>query len=559
MHEIDLLTTFGAGLTAALVLGYLAHRVGLSPLVGYLLAGIAVGPFTPGVEINRDIAEELAEIGIILLLFGIGLRLHLDELVAVWRAALPGALLQSAASTGMLAVALRFAMGWSWTSGLVLGAGISVASTVVAALVLGARRDLHAPIGHLAIGRMVVEDLITVVLMVVLPLLVAPADGAAGPWRALGVAGLKLVGLAVTVVVLGRWVIPWALERVERTRSRELFTLAVLVLATGAAVGAARAFGVSLALGAFLAGLAVGRSEFAARAASDAVPMRDAFAVLFFVSAGMLFNPRALVEAPGLVVLVAGMVLVVKPVLAAASARVFGAPWGTAIPLGAAFAQVGEFSFILGVQARRLGLIGDAGWDALIAAAIVSISLNPSLYGWARRWSRRVGTVKAGEERPSVDLRAVVLVGYGPVGQQLRRLLVERGATITVVELNLETVRKLKAEGVAAVYGDAVRAGVLEEAGLASAGTLILSAEIEGSAEVVRQARQANPELRVLARAGRLREAGPLRKAGATVIAGEAEVAAAFAQAALVEEGVGPGAFTEQGEIIRRELYETVP
>jgi len=552
---MDLLTTFGAGLTAALGLGYLAQRVGLSPLVGYLLAGIAVGPFTPGMVVNREIAEELAEIGIILLLFGIGLRLHLGELVAVWRAALPGALLQSAASTGVLAVALRFGMGWSWTSGLVLGAGISVASTVVMALVMGARRDLNAPIGHLAIGRTVVEDLITVVLMLVLPMLAAPADGGgAGPLRALGMAGLKLAGLAVTVVVLGRWVIPWALERVERTRSRELFTLAVLVLATGAAVGAARAFGVSLALGAFLAGLAVGRSEFAARAASDAVPMRDAFAVLFFVSAGMLFNPRALVESPGLVVLVVAVVLVVKPVVAAGSARLFGAPWGTAIPLGAAFAQVGEFSFILGVQARRLELIGDAGWDALVAASIVSISASPSLYGLARRWARRVGAVHVGAEPPAVDPRAVVLVGYGPVGQQLRRLLVERGATVTVVELNLETVRKLKAEGSAAVYGDAVRAGVLEEAGLASAGTLILSAEIEGSEEVVRQARQANPDLRILARCGRLREAGPLLKAGAQVIAGEAEVAAALAQAALAEENL-----TEQGEMIRRELYGSVP
>src|SRR6185295_10928240 len=204
MHELDLLTTFGAGLTAALALGYLAQRVGLSPLVGYLLAGIAVGPFTPGVVVNREIAEELAEIGIILLRFGIGLRLHLGELMAVWRAALPGALLQSAASTGVLAVALRVGMGWSWTSGLVLGAGISVASTVVMALVMGARRDLHAPIGHLAIGRTVVEDLITVVLMLVLPMLAAPEDGGGGgPLRALGVAGLKLVGLAVTVVVLG--------------------------------------------------------------------------------------------------------------------------------------------------------------------------------------------------------------------------------------------------------------------------------------------------------------------------------------------------------------------
>ncbi|HEY8211694.1 MAG TPA: cation:proton antiporter [Myxococcaceae bacterium] len=558
MHEIDLLTTFAAGLGAALVLGYLAQRVGLSPLVGYLVAGIAVGPFTPGFVANRAIAEQLAEIGIILLLFGIGLRLHLHELVAVWRVALPGALVQSAASTGVLALLLHL-VGWSWTAGLVLGAGISVASTVVMAMVLGARRDLNAPIGHLAIGWTVVEDLLTVVLLLVLPMLAAPGSSEEGPWRALGVAALKMVGLSVTVAVLGKWAIPWALERVERTRSRELFTLAVLVLAVGLAVGAAVVFGVSIALGAFLAGLAVGRSEFAARAASDALPMRDAFAVLFFVSAGMLFNPRSLVDALLLVALVLVVVLVVKPAAAALTARLFGTPWSTAIPLGAAFAQVGEFSFILGVQAQRVGLLGDAGWDALVAASILSISLNPSVYGWARRWSRRVGAVQAGAAPPEVDPKACILVGYGPVGQQLRRLLAERGATITVVELNLETVRRLKADGVAAVYGDAVRAGVLDEAGLASAGTLILSAEMEGAAEVVRQARQANPHLRVLARCGRLREAGPLRRAGAIVIAGEAEVAAALARAAVAEEGAAPGAFMEQGEIIRRELYGSVP
>src|SRR3954471_7006815 len=345
MHEIDLLTTFAAGLGAALVLGYLAQRVGLSPLVGYLLAGIAVGPFTPGFVANREVAEQLAEIGVILLLFGIGLRLHLHELVAVWRVALPGALVQSAGSTTVMAALLRL-VGWSWSSGLVLGAGLSVASTVVMALVLGARRDLGTPIGHLAIGWTVVEDLLTVALLLVLPMIAAPGAGEGGDtWKALGLAALKLGGLAVTVAVLGRWVIPWALERVERTRSRELFTLAVLVLAIGAAVGAARLFGVSIALGAFLAGLAVGRSEFAARAASDALPMRDAFAVLFFVSAGMLFNPRSLVDALLPVALVLAVVLLVKPVTAALTARLFRAKWSTAIPLGAAFAQVGEFSF----------------------------------------------------------------------------------------------------------------------------------------------------------------------------------------------------------------------
>ena len=298
MDDLSVLITFAGGLAGALVFGFLAHRLKLSPIVGYLLAGIAVGPFTPGFVADRAVAEQFAEIGVILLLFGIGLRFHLRELVAVWRVAVPGALIQSTLSTVVLALLLRL-LGWSWISGIILGMAISVASTVVMALVLAERHDLHAPIGYIAIGWTVVEDLLTVAMLLLLPIIFAPDGGASqSVGAALGLAALKVAGLVAVVVVLGRWVIPWALERIEKTRSRELFTLAVLVLAVGIAVGSARIFGVSMELGAFLAGLAVGRSEFAARAAGDAVPMRDAFAVLFFVSVGMLFDPRSLVQTP---------------------------------------------------------------------------------------------------------------------------------------------------------------------------------------------------------------------------------------------------------------------
>ncbi|HSA24740.1 MAG TPA: cation:proton antiporter, partial [Myxococcota bacterium] len=272
MHDLGILLTFTGGLAGALALGFLAHRLKLSPIVGYLLAGVLVGPFTPGFVADRAIAEQFAEIGVILLLFGVGLRFQLRELLAVWRVAIPGALIQSTLSTLVLAATLRL-FGWSWTSGIILGMGISVASTVVMALVLAERHDLHATIGHIAIGWTVVEDLLTVALLLLLPILFGPSAGEHSSGAALGLAGLKVVGLVAVVVVLGRWVIPWALERIEKTRLRELFTLAVLVLAVGIAVGSAEVFGVSMALGAFLAGLAVGRSEFAARAAGDAVPM----------------------------------------------------------------------------------------------------------------------------------------------------------------------------------------------------------------------------------------------------------------------------------------------
>jgi CPA2 family monovalent cation:H+ antiporter-2 len=265
MDELNVLMTFAGGLAAALVLGYVAQRLKLSPIVGYLLAGIAVGPFTPGFTANQAVAEQFAEIGVILLLFGIGLRFHLQELIAVWRIAVPGALIQSGFSTALMVLLLRL-LGWSWSSGIVLGLAISVASTVVMALVLAERRDLHAPIGHIAIGWTVVEDILTVTYLLLLPLVFGPGGGGREAGNALALTALKIAGLAASVVVLGRWVIPRALELVAVTRSRELFTLAVLVLALGIAVGSAKIFGVSMALGAFLAGLAVGRSEFAARA-----------------------------------------------------------------------------------------------------------------------------------------------------------------------------------------------------------------------------------------------------------------------------------------------------
>jgi CPA2 family monovalent cation:H+ antiporter-2 len=378
----------------------------------------------------------------------------------------------------------------------------------------------------------------------------------------LALAGLKLVGLVVAVVVLGRWVVPWALERIERTRSRELFTLAVLVLAVGIAVGSAGIFGVSMELGAFLAGLAVGRSEFAARAAGDAVPMRDAFAVLFFVSVGMLFDPRSLVDAPLPIAMVLTVVIVVKPLSALLTVRALGTPLATAVPVAAAFSQVGEFSFILGTVARNLGLIDDTGWNALVAASIISIALNPTVYRWARRAATPPLQLAAAtaSQAGAVDQSRCILVGYGPVGRIVRRLLADRGALVTVVDLNLEAVRSLRAEGFEAVYGDVLRPGILDEAGIATAGSLVLSADVEDAAEIVRQARLLNPALRVLARCAHLRDAAALRRAGAAVVAaGEAEVGVALAEAVTAEDGLDAVAAGAQREAVRARLYGAAP
>jgi CPA2 family monovalent cation:H+ antiporter-2 len=558
MHDLGVLITFAGGLAVALVFGYLANRLKLSPIVGYLLAGVAVGPFTPGFVADRDVAQRFAEIGVILLLFGMGLRFHLRELVAVWRIAVPGALIQSSMSTLALALLLRL-LGWTWISGIILGMAISVASTVVMALVLGERRDLHAPIGYIAIGWTVVEDILTVAMLLLLPIFFGPGATGGGAGSALAMAGLKVVGLVATVVVLGRWVVPRVLGRIEKTRSRELFTLAILVFAVGIAVGSAGIFGVSMELGAFLAGLAVGRSEFAARAAGDAVPMRDAFAVLFFVSVGMLFDPLSLFQAPLPILMVLAVVIVVKPLSAFLTVRVLGTPRATAIPVAAAFSQVGEFSFILATVARQLELIDDTGWNALVAASILSIALNPTIYRWARRLATPpLELAAAASQGAAVDPRRCILVGYGPVGRIVRPLLADRGALVTVVDLNLETVRGLRAEGFEAVYGDVLRPGTLDEAGIATAGSLILSTDVEDAVEIVRQVRQLNPDLRVLARCSHLRDAPALRRAGAAVVvAGEAEVGVALAEAVTAEDGLDPAAAAVQRDAIRMRLYET--
>ncbi len=559
MHDLSILLTFAGGLVGALLLGYLAHRLKLSPIVGYLVAGIVVGPFTPGFVANRAVAEQFAEIGVILLLFGIGLRFHLRELLAVWRIAIPGALIQSALSTTILAALLHL-LGWSWTSGFILGMAISVASTVVMALVLGEWHDLHAHIGHVAVGWTVVEDLLTVVLLLLLPLTFGSVPSADLPiGMVLGLAGLKILALGAIVFILGKWAIPWALERIAGTRSRELFTLAVLGIAVGVAVGSSLVFGVSMALGAFLAGLAVGRSDFAARAANDALPMRDAFAVLFFVSVGMLFDPRSLIESPLPVLLVLLAVVVVKPLAATLTVRLLGEPMSSALPIGAAFSQIGEFSFILGTVALGLGLIDTVGWNALVAASIISIALNPYVYRWARRRSAKRGGGALPEREhvvDGIDPDHCILVGYGPVGRIVHQLLIERGRSITVIDLNLNTVRALKAEGREAIYGDVLRPGTLDEAGIARAGSLILSADVENAVEIVRHACSLNPDLYVLVRCSHMRDAPALQRAGANVVAaGEAEVGVALVEALMLEDLTSEEGLAHHREDVRMRLY----
>ncbi|MFM7107619.1 MAG: cation:proton antiporter [Planctomycetaceae bacterium] len=557
MHDADLILTLTGALTAALALGYVTQRLRLSPIIGYLVAGVAVGPFTPGFAADRHVAGQLAEVGVILLMFGVGLRFHLRELVAVWRVAVPGAIAQSAAAT-LLGAALARILGWDWTAGLVFGGAMSVASTVVLVRVLSDAHSLHARAGHVAVGWLVVEDLLTVVALVVLPAVVAGGPGPPLP-VAVGTVLLRIAALVALLAVAGGRLIPRMLEGIAVTRSRELFTLAVLVTALGIAVGSAQVFGVSMALGAFLAGMIVGRSEFGLRAAAEALPVRDAFGVLFFVSVGMMLDPAAILRDPAPLAATLAIVLVAKPAVALAVSRAAGEPARVALPVAAALAQIGEFSFILAALGRDLGVLSVAAIDALVAAAIVSITLNPLVYRTAAAFAaRHAGLEPDGmvepEPEPGDPAHRAVVVGYGPVGQTVCQLLLDNGIEPTVVELNLDTVRRLRAFGVPAVYGDAARPEILAEAGIGRARHLVLTAGAEGVEEVVRRAKELHPGVHVLARARYVRELPRLRNAAAEEgFADEGEVALALT--ARILEYLG--ATAEQVDRERRRIEDT--
>jgi CPA2 family monovalent cation:H+ antiporter-2 len=572
MHGLELILTLTGGLSAALVLGYVTHRLGLSPIVGYLLAGFAVGPNTPGFIANRELANQLAEIGVILLMFGVGLQFHLKELLEVRRVAIPGAVCQSLVAT-LLGCLVALQLGWSWPAGLVFGLAISVASTVVLLRVLTDNNELHTPTGHIAVGWLVVEDLFTVLVLVLLPVLFgAGQSGSAGIVQALGWSVVKLALLVVFTLLVGGRLIPWLLGKMATTGSRELFTLAVLVVALGIAVGSAKIFGVSMALGAFLAGMVVRQSDFSLRAASEALPMRDAFAVLFFVSVGMLFDPHSLWATPGLVAATLGIILIGKPLAALAIVLLLRYPFRTALAVAVALAQIGEFSFILAALGRQLEILPEALGNALVAAAIVSISLNPLFFraidrleAAAKRhpglWRRLNGRARAGAPAgepagaPEARYRAIV-VGFGPIGRTVARLLRESGIEPTVIEMNLETVRSLRAEGLPAVYGDATHREILGEAGVAGAVALVLStAGMHGSEESIRLARELNPGIRVFARTAYLREMPALRRAGAdAVFAGEGEVALTITEFILRQLGATAEQIDRERERMRSEL-----
>jgi CPA2 family monovalent cation:H+ antiporter-2 len=531
MHgPLPLIATLAVGLGLALAFGLLAQRLLLPPLVGYLLAGIVIGPHTPGFVGDVALAAELAEIGVMLLMFGVGLHFSWKDLLSVRRVALPGAIVQMAVATACGALLARF-WGWGWGSAALFGLALSVASTVVLLRALEARHELTTGNGRLAVGWLVVEDLAMVLALVLLPplapMLGAPVKPGTVPadWLMTLVRTLLAVaGFVALMLVVGRKALPWLLWKVTQTGSRELFTLAVIAAAVSLAFGAASLFGVSFALGAFLAGMVLRESKFSHRAAEESLPLRDAFAVLFFVSVGMLFDPGILLAAPFKLLLVVGVVVVAKSLAAALLVLLMGLPLRTALTVATSLAQIGEFSFILATLGGGLGLLDREAQSLIVAAALVSIAVNPAFfatiesveawltkrYGWARRAALRDDPLGAlPEQTPREQLeRQVVLIGVGRVGRGVLKQLQAAGQAVVVVDSERGRIERLRAAGQAAVWGDASDPTVLVQAHIADAGLLVLALPDTLNAQrIIDSARELNPELQVLMRAPNTEEA----------------------------------------------------
>ncbi|RIX32127.1 YbaL family putative K(+) efflux transporter [Sphingomonas edaphi] len=523
-HHTPLIGTIVGGLVVAFLLGAIAQRLRISPIAGYLLAGVIVGPFTPGFVANSALAAELAEIGVILLMFGVGLHFSVRDLMKVRKIAVPGAVAQIAVAT-VMGAGLALYLGWSLLAGLVFGLALSVASTVVLLRALESRNLVSTDRGRIAVGWLIVEDIAMVVALVLLPAIAGAAegDGANTPLIALGITALKLAGFIALMLIVGRRVIPWALHWVVHTGSRELFRLAVLAIALGVAFGAAMVFGVSFALGAFFAGMILGETELSRRATEETLPLRDAFAVLFFVSVGMLFDPAVIVEQPLPLLATVAIIVIGKSLAAYAIVRAFGHGNQTAIAVSASLAQIGEFSFILAGLGTELAILPQEGRDLILAGAIISILLHPFLFSLAAKRARRLSLPGVEEAPPS----HVIVVGYGRVGKLITERLDGSNRDFVLIDDQSEVIRLADEAGMETIRGNAASADILREAGIDRARALLIAIpegfEAGGVADV---ARKLKPDLKIIARAHSREEVAHLLGHGATqVIMGEEEIA----------------------------------
>jgi CPA2 family monovalent cation:H+ antiporter-2 len=561
MAPHGLILTITIALGVAFVGGFLAARLRLPPILGYLAAGIAVGPFTPGLSADRAIANELAEVGVILLMFGVGVHFSLGDLWAVRWVAIPGAIGQIVIAVAVTVLVVPL-WGWTYSQGIVFGLAIGVSSTVVLIKTLTDAGLLESAHGKIAVGWVVVEDLVIVIALVLLPPLAPILGGAGGgggedlPLR-IAITLAKVAVFGVLMILVGTRVIPWLLAQVARTGHRELFTLAVLVVALGVAVVAAFAFEVSLALGAFLAGVAIAESDLSHQAAAEALPLRDAFAVLFFVSVGMLFDPTFIIRQPALVVAVVLLIVVRKWLVSSAIVLALGYPIRTALIVGAGLAQIGEFSFVLSEVDRELGILPAEARDLIIASALITITLNSLLFRSIEPIAarlREVPMLRGFDERRAGALahlerdraerlqRHAVVAGHGRVGSLVTRSLQRRNMEVLVVDQDRRIVEALRDAGTLAIYGDAGHELVLERTHLERAILIVVALrDPPTSRRVVEYARRTNERIGIVARAHTRDAAEYLRKAGANeVVLGEEELAIEMTGYALHRLGVSP-------------------
>ena len=569
-HAVPLITTLAAAFGLALIFGFIAARLKLPALVGYLVAGIIIGPATPGFVADVEIARQLAEIGVMLLMFGVGLHLSFDDLLSVRKIALPGAFVQMAVATA-LGAAIATHWGWPLMSAIVFGLSLSVASTVVLFKALERKNLLESVNGRVAIGWLVVQDLAMVLLLVLLPPLAdlfgKPGSAPSGSLAlTLGKTFAEVVLFVFLMLVVGRRLFPWLLWQVTRTGSRELFTLCVVAAAVSIAYGSAELFGVSFALGAFLAGMVLSESQFSQRAARETLPLQDAFAVLFFVAVGMLFDPQVLIEQPWKVVATVAIIAAGNSLAAALFVLLMRYPLNTALTVSAGLAQIGEFSFILAGLSLSLGLLSAEGHSLVVAGALISIALNPLLFSAiepAQRWVRRRSALARALERGADPLAAlpqstdrkylanqVVVVGYGRVGRHIAEALRDAGIPFVVADQNREIVERLRAQRQAAVLGNATEPLTLVQAHIAAARMLVIATpQTVEVRQMVETARKLNPDIEVAVRSHNEQEAALLEREGAgKVFVGESELArsmtnfviARIGDRGIIQPTVGP-------------------
>lgn len=522
-HSLPLLTTIATALAFALILGFIAVKIKLPALVGYLLAGIIIGPFTPGVMANIGIAAELAEVGVMLLMFGVGLHFSVDHLLEMRHIALPGALIQIIVAT-CLGCFVALSWGWSLGAALVFGLALSVASTVVLVRALEAHGLLGSINGQIAVSWLIVEDMAMVFVLVFLPLLAQwlgtqeHSISQQNLWLLLLTTLLKITAFFFVMVFIGRWLIPKVLWHIARTGSRELFTLCIIVAAVSIAFGVAKLFGMSFALGAFFSGMIMRESKFSRRAAEESLPLRDAFAVLFFVSVGMLFNPAIFIDDPMHVIIVVGIIIIGKSIAAAALVLCFGYSLTSALIVSASLAQIGEFSFILAALGVQLNLLPHEGQELILAGALISISINPLLFklinpleAWMRTRSSTIRALEASGD-PLMELPMdteakylsgqVILVGYGRVGRRVGRILKKQEIPFVIIEEDHGLVEKLRKKNYATVYGDAAEPFVLIQAHVFKAGMLVITpADSFNARHMINTARKINPNIEIALRA----------------------------------------------------------